>query len=150
MPNPLVREYARSERKVHIHTDSPTSLSVCNVLFKGHQNNLFMIFNPSQIKDNKKLVPEDHNSWRLGIIDLDNIQEISKPFPSHDFTKTKAFSAIYDLDDLGDSIISKWIECKKPIYSVKSNPTLFVRNNRDTILVFPTNKALVMYTLGKK
>ena len=81
-----------------------------------------MIFNPSQVKDNNKLTPEDENLWRLGIIDLDNVREISKPFPSHDFMKTNAFSAIYDLDDLGNSMISKWIECKKPAYSIRSNP----------------------------
>ena len=54
--NPLVREYARSERKVYIDSCESTSLSFCQILFKGIKNDLFLIFNPSKVEE-KTLEP---------------------------------------------------------------------------------------------
>ena len=42
------------------------------------------------------------------------------------------------------------IECKKPGYNARANPTIFNRNNGSLILVVPTNKELDMFVLGDK
>lgn len=72
VPNPCVREYARSERNVYIHGNESekTKISVTEVLFKGGKDDLFMIFNTSKIDENE-LEPSDKNCWKLGILDLD-------------------------------------------------------------------------------
>lgn len=84
MPNPCVREYARSERNSYIHGDDldVTTLSVYEVLFKGQGNELFMMFNPGEIVD-KTLRPEP-DKWRLGILNLsaDRDWGDNRPFPA--------------------------------------------------------------------
>ena len=62
VPNPCVREYARSERNVYIHGNESekTKISVTEILFKGGQDDLFMIFNTSKV-DEKDLEPADKN-----------------------------------------------------------------------------------------
>ena len=58
VPNPCVREYARSMRNSYIHkkTSEETTINVCEILFKG-QDEVFMLFNPSPI-DKKTLRPD--------------------------------------------------------------------------------------------
>ena len=46
VPNPCVREFTRSERKCYINTTEMTTISCCEILFKG-DDDLFLIFNPS-------------------------------------------------------------------------------------------------------
>ena len=70
VPNPCVREYARSERRNFIENSEVTSLSICQILFKG-EDDLFLIFNPSET-DKTSLLPKEKDSWRLGILNLDH------------------------------------------------------------------------------
>ena len=63
VPNPCVRELGRSERPCYIHGKDAerTTISVCQVLFKGEEDDLFLLFNPGKI-DEKTLEP-DKNTW---------------------------------------------------------------------------------------
>ena len=81
--NPLVREYARSERKIYNDTGESTSLSICQILFKGANNDLFLIFNPTDV-DDKTLSPSDEFAWRLGILNLNPAVKFG-PFAEHDY-----------------------------------------------------------------
>ena len=60
MPNPYVRELTKSERPSYIHgqNSEATTISVCQVLFKGAGDDLFMFFNQSQV-DEKNLKPNE-------------------------------------------------------------------------------------------
>ena len=52
VPNPCVRELGRSDRKTYLNSQAErTTISICQVLFKGQDNDLFMFFNPSEIDD---------------------------------------------------------------------------------------------------
>ena len=86
VPNPCVREYARSERNVYIHgVDSEmTKISISDVLFKGANGELFMIFNTSNI-DHNSLEPENQNAWKLGVLDVEPKSETSLPLPAHHY-----------------------------------------------------------------
>ena len=75
MPNPCVREYARSKYGSYIlEGDEKTTVSVCQVLFKGHQNELFMIFNDGSI-DPVTFEPANKLKWKLGILNLKSSHE---------------------------------------------------------------------------
>ena len=53
--NPVAREFAKSERAIHINEEP--SLTLTQVLFEGADNELFMIFNPSPVTRESKYVP---------------------------------------------------------------------------------------------
>ena len=81
--NPMVREYARSERNIYNDSGGNTSLSICQILFKGANDDLFLIFNPTKV-DYESLSPEDESAWRLGILNLEPTTKTG-PFADHDY-----------------------------------------------------------------
>ena len=69
MPNPCVRELGRSERKTYLNSQSDkTTISICQVLFKGQDNELFMFFNPSQVDETLR---PDKDEWQLGVLNIE-------------------------------------------------------------------------------
>ena len=129
VPNPCVREYARSERFNFIENNEQTSVSICQILFKGGKDDLFLIFNTSKYGKNLQQLEEPF-AWRLGILNLEK-QVYSEAFTEHDYISAKAFEHIFPLDELKtgkESDVKKFIQNAAFDYKQKVNPTFFKRS----------------------
>ena len=125
VPNPCVRECARSERKCYIHgsENEVTSISVSEVLFKGNDNEIFMLFNPSKT-DYDTLKP-DENQWKVGILNLEpSKSDCDKPFPAQNYKDLNSFgNQVYEIDS--EAVKNIESSSKTALYNVKANPTVF-------------------------
>lgn len=110
------------------------------MLFKGQDDELFMIFNPSKVNDST-LKPEDKSQWKLGVLELDPPSDENFAMPHHHYEERDAFDEIYQLDD---KIVSKILD-QTPGGRVKGNPTIFKR--KTTVLVVPLKNQLQMLEL---
>lgn len=114
--NPLVREYARSERNIYNDSGGIASLSICQILFKGANDDLFLIFNPTKVED-ESLSPKEEFAWRLGILNLEPTAKTG-PFADHDYKSMSAFIDEFPLKTLGKEV-AKEIENKRTEYKSK-------------------------------
>ena len=94
MPNPCVREYNKSERLTYIHgpDNEKTTQGISDILFKGQNNDLFMIFNTSEVSV-ESYKPDD-GTWKLGVLNLNPEDKRSLPFPSHHYDAQDAFDSV--------------------------------------------------------
>ena len=97
MPNPCVREYNKSERLTYIHgpDTEKTTQGISDILFKGQNNDLFMIFNTSEVSV-VNLKPDD-KAWKLGVLNLNPEDKQSLPFPGHHYEAQNAFESLKDI-----------------------------------------------------
>ena len=120
VPNPVAREFAKSERESHI--SEAFSLTLTQILFEGADNELFMIFNPSDVVK-KDYTPADKNGLRLGILNL-NVTQRNSPFTKRSYKNTKAFRSEFLVPEKED-VFKKAIESKGT--QSKPNPMIFRR-----------------------
>jgi hypothetical protein len=95
------------------------------VLFKGQDDELFMIFNPSKV-NKYTLKPEDKSQWKLGILQLEPPSDENFAMPLHHYEEQEAFDKVYQLDD---KIVLKILD-QTPGGRVKGNPTIFRRKTK--------------------
>ena len=91
-------------------------MSICQILFKGANDDLFLIFNPTSVNDDT-LSPKDESAWRLGILNLKPTAKTG-PFADHDYKSISAFTNEFPLKTLGKEV-GKEIECKRTDYKSK-------------------------------
>ena len=141
-----MREYARSERKCYIHgsENEVTSISVSEVLFKGNDNEIFMLFNPSKT-DYDTLKP-DENQWKVGILNLEpSKSDCDKPFPAQNYKDLNSFgNQVYEIDS--EAVKNIESSSKTAIYNVKANPTVF-KKGQNYVLVVSDTKNLILTAL---
>lgn len=157
VPNPCVREYARSERNIYIHSENSdlTKISIADVLFKGANDELFMIFNTSQIEHESvhpSLKPKNGDEWKLGLLNLEPRDVTSQPFPAHHYDAQQSF--IGKIHAINEEVVDK-IQVNIPVYTVGANPTIFSAFSEDEgftddlVLVVP-NFEVTKTEKGKK